>query len=90
MSAGGVERAVRSELRRKEISVQSDPGAAVAVALARSVDDPLQSASGKAAAVKELRVILASLFMLAAEPAKGDVVDDLASRRATRRQAANQ
>jgi hypothetical protein len=79
-----VEGAVRSELARRKLSVATDPLAASAVALAKSVDDLGASASGRAAAVKQLQAVLSSLSS-AAEPMKGDAVDDLAARRASRR-----
>lgn len=85
MPRSGVEGAIRSELARRKLSLATDPLAAAAVALARSIDDPGASASGRAAAVKELRTVMSSLASAAAEPVKGDDVDDLAARRAARR-----
>ena len=84
--AGGVERAVRSELRRLRFSVQSDGAAALAVSLAKHIDTT-RGAVAAAAAAAQLRLLLADLrAAAAARPARSRISDirgdELAARRA--------
>ena len=81
---GGVERAVRAELRRLGSSVQSDGLAALGVSLARQIDTS-RGAVAAAAAAAQLRLILADLAK-GERPGK-DAIDELNARRATRRAA---
>lgn len=71
---GGVERAVRSELRRMGSSVQAEGLAALAVALARQIDSS-RGAVAAAAAAAQLRLILADLAK-SAQPGT-DAIDEL-------------
>ena len=84
---GGVERAVRSELRSLKCSVQSDASAALAVSLARQIDTA-RGAVAAAAAAGQLRQLLIDLRRQAAEqrPERTRIddlrADELAARRA--------
>lgn len=84
---GGVERAVRSELRRLGCSVQTDGSAALAVSLARQIDTS-RGAVAAAAAAAQLRLLLADLRAAARDARPGRTriddlrADELASRRA--------
>jgi hypothetical protein len=81
--AGGVERAVRAELRRLGCSVASDGSAALAVSLARQVD-VARGAVAAAAAAAQLRALLIDLRLEAEKRPEQDVIDDLNARRAKR------
>jgi len=81
--AGGVEKAVRSELRRLKCSVESDGSAALAVSLARQVD-ATKGAVAAAAAAAQLRLLLADLRTAAAEQPQEDGIDELRARRRAR------
>lgn len=83
---GGVERAVRSELRSLGSSVQTVALAALAVSLARQIDRS-RGAVAAAAAAGQLRLILADVERTAVRPEK-DAIDELNARRAVRRDAA--
>ena len=85
-SQGGVERAVRSELRSLGASVQTEGLAALAVSLARQIDTS-RGAVAAAAAAAQLRLILADLAKSAVRPEK-DAIDELNARRAVKRTAA--
>lgn len=78
---GGVEKAVRSELRRLGASVQTSGKAAVAVALARQVDTARGAVSAAAAAL-QLRLTLDDVTAeaKAARPVR-DAIDELRDRR---------
>ena len=80
--AGPVERAARAELRNLGCSVQSDASAALAVSLARQIDQS-RGAVAAAAAAAQLRVLLIDLRKAAEQPER-DVIDDLNARRARR------
>ena len=79
---GGVETAVRAEFRALHVSVQSDGSAALAVSLARQIDQS-RGAVAAAAAAAQLRVLLIDLRKGAEQPER-DVIDDLNARRARR------
>ncbi|MER6431583.1 hypothetical protein ABT272_28210 [Streptomyces sp900105245] len=67
---------------------ETSPGmAAVALDLARGIDDT-DAPGVKAKAAHELRSIMADLRRLAPVESKGDTVDDIAEQRAKRRAAA--
>jgi len=83
---GGVERAVRSELRSLGVSVQTSGSAALAVSLARQIDTS-RGAVAAAAAAGQLRLILADVGRSAELPGK-DAIDELNARRAVRRESA--
>jgi hypothetical protein len=83
--AGSVERAVRADLRKLGCSVQDDGLAALAVSLARQVDNSV-GATAAAAAAGQLRVILADLAKSSSGPGV-DAIDELNARRAVRRAA---
>jgi hypothetical protein len=84
---GGVERAVRSELRSLGCSVASDGSAALAVSLARQIDTA-RVAVAAAAAAAQLRQLMIDLRRAAAEarPERDEIDnlrdDELAARRA--------
>ena len=81
---GLVERAIRAELRKLGVSVQTSPLAANAVSLARQIDTS-RGAVAAAAASLQLRQTRADLIAeLEGEPA-GDVIDELNAKRATHR-----
>jgi hypothetical protein len=86
---GGVEKAVRSELRRLGSSVQSDGSAALAVALAGQIDNS-RGAVAAAAAAAQLRLLLADLRTAArdARPERTRIDDLRADELAARRSAA--
>ncbi len=86
---GGVEKAVRSELRSLKCSVQSDGSAALAVALAGQIDNS-RGAVAAAAAAAQLRLLLADLRTAArdARPARTRIDDLRADELAARRSAA--
>jgi hypothetical protein len=85
--AGGVERAVRTELRKLHCSVQEDGSAALAVSMARHIDSA-RGAVAAAAAAGQLRVLLEDLRKASAEkrPERNAIddlrADELAARRA--------
>ena len=81
---GGVERAVRAELRRLGSSVQAEGLAALAVSLARQIDGS-RGAVAAAAAAAQLRLILADVAKTAT--AGTDSIDELNARRAVKRTA---
>jgi hypothetical protein len=91
--AGTVERATRAELRRLRVSVATEGLAALAVALAKQIDNS-RGAVAAAAAAAQLRLILADLGKLAADrspeadPIDALAADELASRRDRRPDAA--
>jgi hypothetical protein len=86
--AGGVERAVRSELRRLGCSVASDGSAALAVSLAKQIDTA-RGAVAAAAAAGQLRQLLIDLRRDAAEARpERDAVDDLRNDELAARRAA--
>jgi hypothetical protein len=87
--SGPVERAVRSELRSRKCSVQSDGSAALAVALAAQIDSS-RGAVAAAAAAAQLRQLLIDLRRAAAEsrPEKTRIDDLRADELAARRSAA--
>jgi len=69
---------------------ETSPGmAAVARALARSIDDT-DALTARAVGADKLRSIMADLRKLAPVETKGDAVDDIAEQRAKRRAAARQ
>jgi acetyl-CoA acetyltransferase len=85
---GDVERATRSELRRLKASVRTEGLAALAVSLARQIDTA-RGAVAAAAAAGQLRVILADLAKASeARAPVRDAIDELNSRRASKRSAA--
>jgi hypothetical protein len=85
---GRVEKAVRSELRGLSVSVQDSGTAALAVSLASQIDRA-RGAVAAAAAAAQLRMLLEDLRRKAeaARPTR-DGIDDLATRRASRRGSA--
>ena len=89
MTAGPVERAVRSELRSLKCSVQSDGSAALAVSLAAQIDNS-RGAVAAAAAAAQVRQLLIDLRAAAkdARPAKTRIDDLRADELAARRSAA--
>jgi hypothetical protein len=82
--AGGVERAVRAELRRLRASVATDGSAALSVSLARQIDTA-RGAVAAAAAAGQLRALLIDLRLEAEKRPERDVIDDLNARRAAKR-----
>ena len=82
--AGGVEKAVRAELRQLGASVASDGSAALAVSLARQID-VARGAVAAAAAAGQLRALLMDLRAEAEKRPERDVIDDLNARRAAKR-----
>jgi hypothetical protein len=85
---GGVERAVRAELRRLCCSVATDGSSALAVALARQIDTA-RGAVAAAAAAGQLRQLLIDVRKMAAEARpERDVVDDLGADELAARRAA--
>ncbi|MGW8387539.1 hypothetical protein ACWGMW_03035 [Streptomyces albidoflavus] len=83
---GAVTEATREEL----IKLRSDsiaPGlAALALDLARAIDDT-DAPTAKAAAARELRGVMADVRKLAPVEEEGDALDDLARRREARRRS---
>ena len=85
---GGVEKAVRSELRSLGCSVASDASAALAVSLARQIDTA-RGAVAAAAAAGQLRQLLTDLRRSAAEARpERDAIDDLRNDELAARRAA--
>jgi hypothetical protein len=69
---------------------ETSPGmAAVALDLARAIDDS-DAPTAKAVAARELRSIMSDLRKLAPVESKGDAVDDIAQQREKRRAAARE
>lgn len=83
---GPVERATRAELRSLKASVQTSALAALAVALARQIDES-RGAVAAAAASLQLRETRAALVREAETRPAEDVIDDLNARRAAKRSA---
>ena len=83
---GTVERAVRAELRVMGVSVQSSVLAANAVSLARQIDTS-RGAVAAAAASLQLRQTRADLIAELEKQPAGDVIDELNTKRATKRAA---
>ena len=85
---GGVERAVRAELRRLHASVATDGSAALAVSLAKQID-VARGAVAAAAAAAQLRQLLIDLRRWSAEARpERDAVDDLRNDELAARRAA--
>jgi hypothetical protein len=85
---GGVEKAVRAELRQLRASVASDGSAALAVSLARQIDTA-RGAVAAAAAAGQLRQLLIDVRRAAAEARpERDAVDDLRNDELAARRAA--
>ena len=83
---GPVERATRAELRALKISVQTSILAANAVSLAQQIDGS-RGAVAAAAASLQLRQTRAELIAEAEKTPERDVIDELNSRRASKRAA---
>jgi hypothetical protein len=81
---GAVERATRSELLALGVSVQRSSMAALAVAMARQVDQARGGVSAAAAATRVEAAMDAVRKELSTKPSE-DRVDDLRARRAARR-----
>lgn len=79
--------AVRAEVENLNVMTAAPGLAALAIQLAEAIDET-DAASSMAQAARELRAVLADLRKLAPVEAKGDVVHDIAERRAKRRAAA--
>lgn len=79
--------AVRRDLARLaklDPSLANNTLAATALALARDLDDPGNSATSHSMCAKALAETMGSLYALAPEGPKGDRLDELSSRRAAR------
>ena len=78
--AGGVEKAVRAEIRRHGLSAASDASAALAVSLAQQIDTA-RGAVSAAAAAAQLRLLLDDMRKAAALKPAQDGIDELRARR---------
>lgn len=86
---GAVTDAVNAEIEQLGVEPVSPGLAELASSLAQSVDDA-EAPTARAVAARELRAVMADLRRLAPVAAKGDAVDDIATQREKRREAARQ
>ncbi|MGY1498550.1 hypothetical protein ACW4TU_18455 [Streptomyces sp. QTS52] len=85
MILGLVASAIKDEIAQLNVEEISPGMTALALSLARAVDSSSKAPTAKAVAARELRAVMAELRKLAPVETKGDVVDDIAERRAKRR-----
>ncbi|TQL21959.1 hypothetical protein [Streptomyces sp. SLBN-134] len=86
---GAVTDAINAEIEQLGVEPVSPGLAELATSLATSVDDA-DAPTARAVAARELRAVMADLRRLAPVAAKGDAVDDIATQREKRREAARQ
>ncbi|MFF9714814.1 hypothetical protein ACF1DW_04350 [Streptomyces sp. NPDC014603] len=86
---GAVTDAINAEIEQLGVEPVSPGLAELASSLAQSVDDA-EAPTARAVAARELRAVMADLRRLAPVAAKGDAVDDIATQREKRREAARQ
>lgn len=83
---GNVEEATRADLRTRGISIEGSAQAALAVSLARKVDQEADS-KASAALARELRASIAEIVKATPVVPKASALDELQARRASRRGA---
>jgi hypothetical protein len=76
-----------AELRKRDKDLADSTLAAVAVSMARELDNPYNSATSKSMCAGKLQDVMDRLRELAPPQKKGDALDDLADRRSARRAA---
>ncbi|MFI2911125.1 hypothetical protein ACG2OD_23200 [Streptomyces sp. PDY-4] len=86
---GAVTDAINAEIQQLGVEPVCPGLAELATSLAQSVDEA-DAPTAKAVAARELRAVMADLRRLAPVAAKGDAVDDIATQREKRREAARQ
>jgi hypothetical protein len=74
-----------AEIRKRDRALAESAVAASALALAREIDSPSNSAAGKAACARSLLETMERLRELAPPAGEGDRIDDLGRRREVRR-----
>jgi hypothetical protein len=74
-----------AEIRKQDPALADSTLAAVALSMARELDNPYNSATSKSMCAGKLQDVMDRLRELAPPLKKGDTVDDLANRRRSRR-----